>query len=74
MREARAAEGTDVPEWPMCVSDLTMLKSRYDMSYFVLIHYEAGIYKRSSEVGSGETCVLENLCIVLWVTCIATPL
>ena len=51
-----------------------MLKSDYDMIYLVLIHYEAEICKRSSEAGGGESCIVENLCMVLLVTCIATPL
>ena len=42
-----------------------MLKSDYDMSYFGLIHYEAEIWKRSSEAGGGESCIVENLCMVL---------
>ena len=42
-----------------------MLKSNYDMSYLVLIHYEAEICKRSSEAGGGESCIVENLCMVL---------
>ena len=44
------------------------------MNYLVLIHYEAEIYKRSSEARGGESCIVENLCMVLYVTCIATPL
>ena len=51
-----------------------MLKSDYNMNYLVLIHYEAEIYKRSAEVGGGESCIVENLCMVLCVTCLATPL
>ena len=51
-----------------------MLKSEYNMNYLVLIHYEAEIYRRSSEAGGGESCIVENLCMVLYVTCIATPL
>ena len=51
-----------------------MLKSDYNMNYLVLIHYEAEIHKRSSEAGAGESCIVENLCMVLLVTCIATPL
>ena len=42
-----------------------MLKSDYDMKYLVLIHYEAEICKWSSEAGGGESCIVENLCIVL---------
>ena len=44
------------------------------MNYLDFIHYEAEIYKRSSEAGGGESCIAENLCMVLYVTCIATPL
>ena len=44
------------------------------MNYLVLIHYEAEIYKRISEAGGGESCIVENLCMVLYVMCIATPL
>ena len=51
-----------------------MLKSEYNMNYLVLIHYEAEIYKRSSEAGGSKSCIVENLCMVLQVTCIATPL
>ena len=51
-----------------------MLKFDYNMNYLVLIHYEAEIYKRISEAGGGESCIVENLCMVLYVTCIATPL
>ena len=35
------------------------------MNYLVLIHYEAEIYRRSSEAGGGESCIVENLCMVL---------
>ena len=42
-----------------------MLKSDYDMIYLVLIHYEAEICKRSCEAGGGESCIVENLCMVL---------
>ena len=51
-----------------------MLKSDYNMNYLVLIHYEAEIYKRISEAGGGESCIVENLCMVLYVTSIAMPL
>ena len=44
------------------------------MNYLVLIHYEAEVYRRSSEAGGDESCIVENLCMVLYVTCIATPL
>ena len=50
------------------------LKSDYDMNCLVLIHYKAEICKRSSEAGGCESCIEENLCMVLSVTCIATPL
>ena len=43
-----------------------MLKSDYNMKYLVLIHYEAEIYRRSSEAGGGETCIVENLCMVFY--------
>ena len=46
----------------------------YDMIYLILIRYEAEICKWSSEAGGGESCIVENLCMVLKVTCIATPL
>ena len=42
-----------------------MLKSVYNMNYLVLIHYEAEMYKQSSEAGGGESCIVENLCMVL---------
>ena len=51
-----------------------MLKSDYNMNYMFLIHYEAEIYRRSSEARGGESCIVENLFMVLYVTCIATPL
>ena len=51
-----------------------MLKSDYNMNYLVLIYYEAEIYRRSSEAGGGESCIVENLCMVMYVTFIATPL
>ena len=56
------------------VSEYIMLKSDYDMTYLILIHYEAEICEQSSEAGGGEPCIVENLCMVLWVMCIATPL
>ena len=56
-----SAECTDVSEWPRYI----MLKSDYDMIYLVLIHYEAEICKRSSEAGGDESCIVENLCMVL---------
>ena len=65
VHEARSAECTDLSEW---------LKSDYDMNYLVWIHYEAEICQRSSEAGRGESCIVKNLCMVLKVTCIATPL
>ena len=37
----------------------------YDMNYLVLTHYEAEICKRTSEAGDGESCIVENLCMVL---------
>ena len=52
----------------------TILNPFNNMNYLVLIHYEAEIYRRSSEAGGGESCIVENLCMVLYVTCIATPL
>ena len=42
-----------------------MLKSDYDMNYLVLIHYEAEICKLNAEAGGGESCIVENLCMVL---------
>ena len=42
-----------------------MLKSDYDMNYLVSIHYEAEICKRNSEAGWGESCIVENLCMVV---------
>ena len=41
------------------------VKSYYDMNYLVLIHYTAKICKRSSEAGGGESCIVENLSMVL---------
>ena len=58
MHEARSAECIDV-------SDYNMLQSDYNMNYLVLIHYEAETYKPSSEAGGGESCIVENLCMVL---------
>ena len=29
------------------------------------MHYDAEIDKRSSEAGGGESCIVENLCMVL---------
>ena len=29
------------------------------------MHYEAEIYKHSSEAGGGESCIVDNLCMVL---------
>ena len=51
-----------------------MLKYHYDINLFVLIHYEAEIYKRISEAGCDESCIVENRCMVLRVKCMATPL
>ena len=47
---------------------------KHDMTYMVLILNEAEICKQSSEAGDGDSCIVGNLCIILWVTCIATPL
>ena len=63
----------DVSEWPHNARYI-MLKSDYNMNYLVLMHYEAEIYNRSSEAGGGESCIVENLCMVLYVTYIAMPL
>ena len=49
------------------------LKSDYGMNYLALIYFEAEICKRSSEA-SGESCIEENLCMILQVTCVATAL
>ena len=52
--------------WVPPISQCTiMLKSDYDINYLVLIHYEAEICKQSSEAGGGESCIVENLCMVL---------
>ena len=37
-----------------------MLKSDYNMNYLVLIHYEAEIYKWSSDAGGGESCIVKK--------------
>ena len=37
-----------------------MLKSDYNINHLVLIHYEAEIYKRSSEAGGGESCIVDS--------------
>ena len=66
MHEARSAECIDVSEWPLFHNArYIMLKSDYNMNYLFLIHYEAEIYRRSSEAGGGESCIVENLCMVL---------
>ena len=59
MHEARSAECIDVSEWPSHNARYIMLKSDYNMNYLVLVHYEAEIYKRSSEAGGGESCIVE---------------
>ena len=51
-----------------------MLKSYCDINNLISIHYSAEICERSSEVGGGEPWIVENLCMVSRVTCIATPL
>ena len=58
MHEARSAESIDVSEWPLPKSD-------YNMNYLVLINYEAEIYKRSSVAGGAESCIVENLRMIL---------
>ena len=45
--------------------DVECIVIDYDMSYLVLIHNEAEIFKRSSEAGGGESCIVEKLCMVL---------
>ena len=47
---------------------------KHDMTYMVFILNEAEICKQSSEAGDGDSCIVGNMCIILWVTCIATPL
>ena len=51
-----------------------ILKSDNDMNNFVLTHYDAEFCKRSSEAGDGEPCIVENVCMVLYATCIARHL
>ena len=51
-----------------------MLKSYHNMIELIMIHYDADICKQSSQAGGGEACIVENLCMVLWVTYIATLL
>ena len=67
-----------IPVAPLCLRShnarYIMLRSDYNMNYLVLIHYEAEIFKRSSEAGGGESSIVENLCMVLYVMCTATPL
>ena len=59
------ASCTDVTEWSLSASDLTM----HDTSYFnpimtwIVIYYEAEIFKRSSEMGSGGPSIVENPCM-----------
>ena len=42
-----------------------MLKSDYDMNSLVFIHYEAEICKRSSDAGGGESCIVENISVIV---------
>ena len=66
MHAARSAECTDESEWPLIHhAQYIMLKSDYNMNHLVLIHYEAEICKQSSEAVGGESCIVENLCMVL---------
>ena len=44
------------------------------MKYLVVIHYEVEICEQSSKAGDDEPCKVENLGLVLWVTCITTYL
>ena len=79
MHSALRASCIDWSSWPLRASDLTMhntscLNPIITWIVLVLIHYEAKIYKPISEAGGDESCIVENLCMVLYVTCIATPL
>ena len=65
----------------MCISasDLTMhgtscLNPIMSNSFWYILHYEAEICKRISTVGGDESCIVENVCIVLQVTSMALPL
>ena len=66
------------PSGPWCLqshsAQYIMLKSNDDVNYLVLIYYEAEICKLSSKAGYDNPCIVENPCMVLWVTCIAMSL
>ena len=66
------------PRGPECLRShnalYITLKSYCDMYKLVLILCEAEICWRSSEGGDGESCIVGNVCMVLWVTCITTLL
>ena len=71
VHEVCSIEGTDAPSSPSA-SDLTMhgdtmLKSYYDVNWLIPIHYKPKFYKQNSESGDHETCIVKNLCMVLWV-------
>ena len=44
-----------------------MRKSYYDINYLLLIYYEVKICKRSSEAWGGESCIVENYNMTVWI-------
>ena len=75
--EGRRLLGSEVSEYLLGASNLT----KQDTSHLNLlwhksldlIWYESKIFNRSSGVGDGEPCIVENLFMKWCVTCVETP-